>query len=74
MLVMSFQVLPPLVDDCHLVILPVLPLKVMVPLLMPGHTEAEPDVVPPTDVGFTVIVTTELLADEQGELVTTALY
>jgi len=46
------------VDDCHLTILPVCPLKVKLIELAPLHTLALPDILPPTLVGFTVMVTT----------------
>ena len=51
---------------------PVLPLKVNTVLFVPVHTVAAPAMLPATDAGFTVIVTLDVLADEQTPLVTTA--
>jgi len=61
------------VEDCHLTILPVCPLKVKLVLLVPVHTVAPPDIVPPTLVGLTMILSVVLFAAEQLPLVTTAL-
>jgi hypothetical protein len=51
----SVQVVPPSVEDCHFTTEPVLPLKVIEPLLLPLHTVAAPEVEPPTEAAFTVI-------------------
>ena len=56
---MSFQMLPPLVDDCHFVTLPMCPLNVRVPLLVPAQTVALAETVPPADAWLMVIVATE---------------
>ena len=56
---MLVHVLPPSVENSHLITLPVLPERVRVPLLAPLHTVAVPEVVPPTDVGDTVTVAVE---------------
>ena len=56
MLAISVQVAPPLVENCHLIMLPVKPLSVIVPAFAPLQTVAEPEVVPPTETGFTVTV------------------
>ena len=61
------------VDDCHLTILPVCPLKVKLVELVPLHTVALPDILPPTLAGFTMILSTLLFTGEQTPLVTTAL-
>ena len=59
-------------DDCHCIV-PILPLKVNTVLLVPVQTVAAPVMLPATEVGFTAIVTLEVVADEQTPLVTTAL-
>ena len=59
-------------DDCHCIV-PVLPLKVKTVLLVPVQTVAAPLMLPETDAGFTVIVTLDVVAEEQTPLVTTAL-
>ena len=59
-------------DDCHCIV-PVFPVKVSTVLLVPVQTVAAPEMLPATDVGFTVIVTLEVVAEEQTPLVTTAL-
>ena len=66
--------LPPSVVLCHLVTLPVCPLHVNVVLFVPEHTVAPPEMLPPTELAFTVIVAQELFADEHAPLVTTARY
>ena len=50
-----------------------LPFKVNTVLLVPVQTAVAPEMLPATDAGFTVIVTLEVVADEQTPLVTTAL-
>jgi hypothetical protein len=57
---MLVQVVPPLVEDCHINTDPVWPVNVMFPLLLPEHTVAAPPVVPPTVAGFTVNVAVPL--------------
>ena len=61
------------VDDCHLTILPVCPLKVKLVELVPLHTVALPDILPPTDTGEIIIESTLLFTGKQTPLVTTAL-
>ena len=61
------------VDDCHLTILPVYPLKIKLVELVPLHTVVLPDILPPTLAGFTMILSTLLFTGEQTPLVTTAL-
>ena len=58
-------------DDSHLVIDPVLPLKVNEEEFVPVQTEVLPETVPPTEIGFTVIVTENDDVDEQDPFVTT---
>ena len=58
-------------EDCHCIV-PVLPLKVKVVLLVPLHTVVPPLMLPATDVGLTVMVTLDVLTDEHTPLVTTA--
>lgn len=41
---------------CHFVTVPVCPLKVSVVELVPEQTVVPPEIDPPTEVGFTVIV------------------
>ena len=54
--------MPPLVEDSHLIILPVFPLNVNVPVLEPGHPVDEAgEIVPPVGFAFTVIVTVAVL-------------
>ena len=74
MLAIVVQVEPPLVEYSHLITLPVLPVKLSVPLLVPEQTVALEFTVPPTETGFTVIVTELEFADVQTPLCTTALY
>ena len=50
-----------------------LPLKVNTVLLVPVQTVVAPAMDPETEVGFIVIVTLEVVADEQTPLVETAL-
>ena len=59
-------------DDCHWIV-PVLPLRVNTVLLVPVQTVVAPVIDPATEVGFTVIVTLEVVAEEQTPLVETAL-
>jgi len=61
------------VDDCHLVIEPILPLNVSVVEFIPVQTVAPPAIVPPTDAGETVTVAEALFAAAQAPLVITAL-
>ena len=58
-------------DDCHCIV-PVFPLKVSTVLLVPVQTAVAPEILPATDAGFTVIVTLDVVADEQTPFVTTA--
>lgn len=58
----------PLVEDSHLSTLPRMSLEsVMFPLLLPAHTDAFPLVLPPYEVGTTVMVTAVEAAAGQGE-------
>ena len=41
-------------DDCHLVTVPIFPLKVNNVLLVPEQTDVLPETVPPTERGLTV--------------------
>ena len=59
-------------DDCHWIV-PVLPVRVNTVLLVPVQTVVAPAMDPATEVGLTVIVTLEVVADEQTPLVETAL-
>lgn len=61
-----------LIDDCHLVTVPVWPDKVNMVLLVPEHTAALPAILPPTDVGLTVTVIYDELASAHAPLFTTA--
>ena len=64
---------PLVVEDCHFVTLPTLPVSVIV-VPFPLHIVAAAGVaVPPTDAGVTVTVAVVLVADEQTPLWTTAL-
>ena len=58
-------------DDCHCIV-PVFPLKVKTVLLVPVQTVAAPLMLPATDAGVTVIVTLDVVAEEQTPLVATA--
>ena len=58
-------------DDCHCIV-PVLPLNVNTVLLLPVQTVVAPEMLPDTDVGLTIIVTLEVVAEAQTPLVTTA--
>ena len=44
-------------DDSQRVIVPLCPLSVIVPLLLPEHTVAEPAVVPPKESALSVMIT-----------------
>ena len=54
-LAMSVQVVPS-GELCHLVMLPVWPLNVSMELLVPVQTVALPAMLPPTEIGLTLIV------------------
>ena len=56
-----------------MVTVPVLPVNVKVVEFVPVQTEVPPEIVPPTEVGSTVIVATVEFAEEHVPLVTTAL-
>ena len=58
-------------EDCHCIV-PVLPLKVNTVLLVPVQTAVAPAMLPATDVGLTVMVILEVVAELQTPLVTTA--
>ena len=51
---------------------PVFPLKVNTVLLVPVQTVAAPVMLPATEVGFTAIVTLDVVAELHTPLVTTA--
>ncbi len=51
-------------EDCHWMV-PVLPLSVRTVLLVPLHTEAVPETVPPTEAVLTVTVTGVRVAEGQ---------
>lgn len=68
------QLTPPLIEDSHLTILPVCPLKVKVPLFEPAQTELAPATDPPAVTGLTVIVAAAEFAAGHVPLVTDALY
>lgn len=70
---MSVQVEPPLVEDCQRVTLPVIPVRLIVPELLVAHTDAPPDVDPPTDRGLIDMIAGTLFAEGQTPLRTTAL-
>ena len=57
-LVISTQVINGATSFCHFTTVPVLPDKVSVVEFVPEQTVALPAILPPTDVGSTVIVTT----------------
>ena len=61
------------VELCHLVTVPVLPVNVKVVEFVPVQTDVPPEIVPPTEAGSTLIVSTEEYAAEHAPLVTTAL-
>ena len=61
------------VDDCHLTIDPVFPLKVKVVEFVPLHTVALPPIVPATVAGLTVTVPVALDAESHDPLFTIAL-
>ena len=48
--------IPPFVEDSHLIMFPVYPLKVNIPLFDPEQTVAALAIVPPTETGETLIV------------------
>ncbi len=64
---------PAFVADCHLTIVPVFPDNVNVVEFVPVQTVAAPAMLPPTDVGLTVIVAVAEFAAVHAPLVTTAL-
>ena len=70
---MSDQVVPASIDDCHLVIVPVCPESVSKALVLPEQMVVPPATPPPTEVGFTVTVVADELAELHTPLVTTAL-
>ena len=59
-------------EDCHFVTLPVFPLKVSTPLLLPEHISFPPATEPPTEVGSTITVVYDELAELHTPLATTA--
>ena len=65
---MLVHVEPPSVEDSHLTIVPVFPIKVNVPVLLPLQTVVFPEMLPPTVAAFTVIVPKEEFAEAQTPL------
>ena len=73
MLTILLQVLPPFVEDSQRTIVPILPDKVSVPLLLAAQTETLEERVPGTVAGSTVIDAGLAFAALQMPLCTTAL-
>src|SRR6185295_12056618 len=67
-----FDHVVPLVDDCHLTMLPACPLNVIVPLFVPVQTVVLPLILPPA-TGVTVIVALVEFADAHAFCCTTTL-
>ena len=65
---MGVQVLPPFVEDSHLITEPVCPLNVNVALLAPEQTDALDATDPPTEPALTEIVAAAEFADAQVPL------
>ena len=65
MLEISVQVVPPLVEYCHLITVPVWPDKVSIVLFIPMHTIEPPATEPPTLAGITVTVADNELSGMQ---------
>src|SRR6476469_8387080 len=55
-LAIGLHVTPLLIEDSHLIIFPIWPLRVSVPVLLPEHTIASDATEPPTEAGSTVTV------------------
>ena len=66
--------IPSSVEYCQRIIVPVSPLRVSVPLFVPAHSLAAPEITPPMETGFTVIAAAAVLAAGQVPLVMFALY
>lgn len=62
---MLVQVVPPSVEYSQLITLPVLPLRVRLPLFPLMHTLAEPETEPPTETGSTEMIPMEEFAVAQ---------
>ena len=60
------------VEDCHLVTLPVFPLRVRTVLFVPVQTVALPATVPPTEAGLIVTIAVVLGTTEHAPLVSMA--
>ena len=60
-------------EYCHLLTVPIFPVKDRVVELFSAQTEVLPETEPPTEAASTVIVAIKLLAEEQVPFVTTAL-
>jgi hypothetical protein len=69
----SFHVVNGETELCHLITVPVCPVKVKSPLVLPEHTLPEPVTVPPTEAGLIDTVVEAEVATEQAPLWTTAL-
>ena len=61
------------VADCHFVTVPVLPDNVKVVEFVPVHTVADPAIVPPTEVGLTLIVAVDETVESHTPDLITAL-
>ena len=61
----------PFSDDCHLVIVPVDPLKVKTPLVFPAQIVVPPETEPPTLAASTATIAEEEAAVEHTPLFTT---
>ena len=57
---------------CHFTTDPVYPLKVKVPVELPSQIVVEPEMLPPTLVGSTMIVASDDVVEEQVPLCTIA--
>jgi hypothetical protein len=57
---------------CHWIV-PLLPVSVSIVLFVPVHTVSAPDMLPATDIGFTVTIALDEVAAEQTPLVATTL-
>lgn len=65
---------PPLMEDCHLLMVPECPERVSVPVLLPEQTVVLPLTVPPTALPPTVMIAAAELVGTHTPLNTTARY